>query len=182
MSDTDGEEEVVDQGEEPGPELSSADLLEEIRTLHDLFKRRLLVDRQKQELYDRLYRELEVARKAVEDLHVMPLLRDLMLVVDRFDRYAGPGSELVEHAGEELVELLWRQGVEPVQVEPGDELDLSACEVIDVETVEDMRWHGRVLRISRRGYSWGDQVVRPAQVVLAQASQPAEDPDGQPEG
>ncbi len=148
---------------------SAAELLEKMQTLHDLFNRRLLQDRQKQEMYDKLYAELETARKAADGMAAMPLMRDLMLVLDRFERYQGPDGDFVDHAAEELLELLRRQGVEPITLEVGSPFDPGVCEIIETQLVDDEGWHSLVLEVVRRGYRHGDRVVRPAHVVLAQA-------------
>lgn len=150
-------------------EPTAAELLEKMQTLHDLFNRRLLQDRQKQEMYDKLYAELEAARKAAEGMAAMPLMRDLMLVLDRFERYQGTDGEFVDHAAEELLELLRRQGVEPIMLEVGSPFDPGVCEIVETQLVDDDGWHSLVLQVVRRGYRHGDRVVRPAHVVLAQA-------------
>lgn len=149
---------------------TAAELLEKMQTLHDLFNRRLLQDRQKQEMYDKLYAELEAARKAADGMAAMPLMRDLMLVLDRFERYQGPDGDFVDHAAQELLELLRRQGVEPIALEIGSPFDPGICEIVETQLVDDEGWHSLVLQVVRRGYRHGDRVVRPAHVVLAQAS------------
>lgn len=146
-----------------------AELMESMESLNDLFKRRLLQDRQKQEMYDKLYAELETARKAADAVQSLPLLRDLMHVLDRFDRYQGSDAEFVDHATQELLELLRRQGVEPIALQVGAPFDPAICEVIETQLVEDEAWHSLVLQIVRRGYRQGERVLRPAHVILAQS-------------
>lgn len=169
---SDAPTEVVADAAEPATlpsEPTNAELLEKMQVLHDLFNRRLLQDRQKQEMYDKLYAELETARKAADGVAALPLLRDLMLVVDRFERYQGPDGDFVDHAAQELLELLRRQGIEPIALEIGSPFDPSICEIIETQLVDDEGWHSLVVQVVRRGYRHGERVVRPAHVVLAQA-------------
>lgn len=153
----------------PTSEPSNAELLEILEALQDLFKRRLLQDRQKQEMFDKLYVELEAARKAVDEVQSLPMIRDLLLVVDRFDRYEGADLEFVDHAAQELLELLHRQGVDPLHVEVGAAFDPSYHEIVETRIVDDAEWHNLVIDIVRKGYRAGDRVLRPTHVVIAVA-------------
>lgn len=156
--------------------MSSADgdplgtLTEEVSGLRDLFQRRLLDDKAKQRLFDELYAQLEFSRKGLIEQALQPLLREELLLLDRLERYRGADTEFVDSVVAELQEVLARRGVTEVVVT--NVFDPSTQEVVASEAGPD-HLVGQIVAIRRRGYRLGDQLLRPAQVVMGEAADQA---------
>jgi molecular chaperone GrpE len=153
---------LVENGAE-SPE-SLAQLAGEVADLKDLFRRRLLEDRQKKELYDALYGQLEASRAGLVRQMVEPVLREVVLVLDRLEGL-DPDDALAESVRAELFDVLARRGVEPIDIAAGT-FDPSSQEIVDVIDVDDPTEANQVVRVQRRGYRYSDAVLRPAQVVV----------------
>jgi molecular chaperone GrpE len=145
-------------------------LANEVAELRDLFQRRLLDDRSKQQLYDELYRQLQFAQKGLVDQFIAPLVRELLLVLDRIDALrADSRSEqtdlLLESVRDELVEVLTRRGLRVVHAD-GERFDPSKHEAVGRIEVTDPDQVGQVIEVRRPGYVLEERLLRPAQVVV----------------
>ena len=107
------------------------------------------------------------------------LLEDLLPVIDNF----GMGMQASEQDSgsmiymgmsmvqKQLDDFLSNQGVQEVTLKPGDTFDPNQHDAMAQEasdTFED----GQIIRVMRKGYKMGERLVRPANVVVAEA--PAE--------
>jgi len=100
-------------------------------------------------------------------------LRAFLSIVDNLERalthlqrddalFAG-----VHATYEEMLALLHHYGVEPIQAE-GQPFDPLLHEAVDfVPAPADQEVPLKVAQMIRRGYRWGERVLRPAQVVVA---------------
>jgi molecular chaperone GrpE len=129
--------------------------------LADLFRRRLLDDKDKKRAFDSLYERLERAERAAEGDSILPVARQLFLVVDRLDAYDGE-DPLLPSVRDEVLEILRRSGLETIATQ--DRFDPGRHEVVEVAPGGEAE--GTILRQVRRGYHIGDRVVRPAHVVV----------------
>lgn len=134
--------------------------------LTDLFQRRLLEDRDRRRVLDALHDELEEARKAARGEQLMPILRELLVLVDRLDAYEGVDSGFVISVRDEVLEILRRQGVEELPVGPS--FDATDHEAARMEPVEDPTQDGAVVSVDRRGFRRDSHLIRPARVVVGQ--------------
>lgn len=109
-----------------------------------------------------------------EERHRRAILSDFIDVLDDLDRAlaAGNGSGVVE--GVEMVhrrflDKLTRHGVRRREVLAGDPFDATAHEAIAaVPTGPDD--DGRVVEVLRPAYFVGDELLRPAQVIVGRAT------------
>lgn len=151
-----------------------ATLAEEIGQLRDLFHRRLLEDRQRQRLYDELYRQLEFARKGLAEEYVAPIVRELLLVLDRIgalSREVGAETaDVLETVRVEIFEILARRGVRPVAA-VGERFDPAVHEAVERVPVDDPSQDGIVRTEHRTGYLLGDRLLRPARVGVGAATE-----------
>jgi molecular chaperone GrpE len=105
------------------------------------------------------------------------LARELLTVADNLERAleaAEDGSELatgVRLVYEELVATLKRAGVESYEPD-GERFDPELHEAMLTEPVEQRR-DGEVVQVMEKGYRLGDQVLRPARVVVGKAEEVA---------
>lgn len=139
-----------------------------IDELTSLFRRRLLEDREKARAFDALYTELVETRAAASGEIVLPLVRRLIVLVDRLDTAqldpARETSELAHSVTAELCEALHAQGV--TELEVGDAFDPASQEAAVVPAPVGTP-PGTVAAVRRRGWSFQGRVLRPALVEVA---------------
>jgi molecular chaperone GrpE len=144
---------------------------------------------ERDDLYDRLLRtgaEFDNYRKRTErerrewaESASADLIRDLLPVVDDFERaLATPVDAAGGHDGvvryrdgvalihRQLLELLRRRGVEPLEV-MGKDFDPLWHEAVGHDPAEG-RKDGEITTEVRRGYRIGQRLLRPAMVKVAQ--------------
>ena len=142
-----------------------------------------LLKRERDDFYDRLLRQaaefdnyrkrVERERRAQVEQGVADVLRELLSVVDDFDRaLAADEASASYRKGVELIhtklqELLRRQGVTPIQT-LGADFDPNLHQAVVHEDSADHR-EGEVIGELQRGYMLGDRLLRPAMVKVAKA-------------
>jgi molecular chaperone GrpE (heat shock protein) len=136
---------------------------EELATLNDQFRRRLLNDREARRTAEALQAELEHNRRAAEGRTVQPLLYDLVLLLDRVERSADGSGGLADSVAAELLTILEKYGMRrlPAQAGPFDPALQEALAAVPAPRPELV---GQVAEIVRHGYVMDERVVRPQQV------------------
>jgi len=113
------------------------------------------------------------------------ILLELLPVVDSFERCLATHSASVEdfHNGvsliyRQLLEVLRKAGVEPVEVNVGDAFDAMHAEALTTTSLANLP-DGAVAAVFERGYMLRDILLRPARVIVNHihpASEPERDP------
>ena len=131
--------------------------------LRDLFRRRLFEDREKRRMLERLFDDLDAAKRGVLFEGMIPLVRGILLVIDRVDGFNEEGKEFVESVREELIEVLKRQGIDEVRCEGA--VDPRVHDVRRV--IEDGSTSADLIVecVEKRGFQFGNHLVRPAAIV-----------------
>jgi molecular chaperone GrpE len=152
--------------EEPAP---PADPLAQALQERDALKEQLLRHRAEFDNYrKRVSRDMEQLRKtAAQDL-----LRDLLPVVDNLERALShapdkdnPVLKGVEMVMKQFADLLTARGVEPIPG-VGEKFDPQHHEALAHQPSEEHP-EGAVMLEYERGYRLGEQVLRPARVVVS---------------
>ncbi|GAA3219461.1 nucleotide exchange factor GrpE [Actinocorallia longicatena] len=144
------------------PEIALSDVHQELIELKDLFRRRLLEDRDKKRLIDQLQDKL--ADQGPFREYLQPVVHQLALLIDRIDGYEGPDAEFATSVRDELLETLLGHGVQQV---PTDILFHPGChEMVAAEPSEELPHHTITL-VRGRGFAHGSWVFRPARVVVS---------------
>lgn len=133
--------------------------------LTDLFRRRLLDDRDKRRMIDEALERARAAEVGPFRQFLHPVVAGLALVVDRLDAYQGPDPDFAGSIRDELLDVLGRQGV--TEVASTGPVDLTRHEVVAVEGEAAQGGPAEIARVVRRGFQHADWVFRPAQVVAA---------------
>ena len=141
--------------------------------------------REKDALQDRLLRtaaEFDNYRKRIErerrdqaDSAAASAIEDLLPIIDNLERalQAPVGTDAegyrkgVELVHQQMMELLRRRGVKPIQA-IGADFDPRFHEAVVHEASADHR-EGEVMEELRRGYTLGERLLRPAMVKVAKA-------------
>jgi molecular chaperone GrpE len=141
-------------------------LKEELRREHDMYLR-ALAD------YDNYRRRVERDRSAAARSGKRELILQLLEVLDGFDRalqHMGDApssvSEGLQLLQRKLLNVLEAQGVTPLQ-SLGETFDPEFHDAIGTVQSEEFK-PGTVADEVQRGYRWGDDVLRPARVRVAQ--------------
>ncbi len=135
-------------------DLSLNEIRDEINALKDLFTRRLMNDKQKNEL-------IQVLTDEAKHAYIEPFLYDLILLLDRME-YSD--NDTVRSIREELTEILERRGV--TVISESTDLNPKYCKVIRAEEKEDIV-APQILRVVRKGYVTLEKVIRPLEVIVA---------------
>jgi len=167
----------ADGGSDAEPDAEAPDAEERLARERDDYKDRWLRAVAEQEnVRKRTRREVGDARRfAVADL-----LRELLEVLDNFERAAASASAMEEGAAEsdalrsgfELIhgrfrEILEGRGVTTVPAEKGQAFDPAIHEAVLRVESEDVA-SGEIVDVAQTGYKLDDLVLRPARVVVAQ--------------
>lgn len=165
------------EGESPPAERDERDLwLRELREVASgvadvrrLVAERLSADEAKNEAFERLYKELDREKKHAQVLDSRSLYLDLLLFRDRLETAVRDASveqqPLVESLLEELDQVLMRRDIRPVPL-GGDRFDSRYQFAVSSEAVDSAEEDGAVLRTLRGGFTCGDIVLRPQEVVV----------------
>lgn len=149
------------------------ELVGRLDELTDLFRRRLLDDKEKRRALDLLHERVLVSEGLVSGSFLEPMIVDLALLFDRLDAYDGEDGGFVSSVVAELEEALRRRGVLSIVPERGTDFDPAVHEAIEASADrESSDWV--VAEARKRGFAIGDRIVRPASVVVrSRASDPS---------
>lgn len=136
--------------------------------LTDLFRRRLLDDKDKRRLIDDEHERVRAAEVGPFRQFLHPVVTGLALVVDRLDAYEGTDPSFAASIRDELLDVLARHGVLPVP--DAGAVDPLRHEVVAMDGVQAAQM--AVSRVVRRGFQHAGWVFRPARVVAAPLSEP----------
>lgn len=137
---------------------------EKVQYLQDLFQRKLLEDRAKNQLIDAVQKSLAERDAIASGDAFRDLFKEALLALDRL-RSEQPDRELNESVIDELLEVFARRGLRQVPNE--GHLDPRLHEVIETVPSSDEHPAGRIVYVEREGFVLGDRLLRPARVVVA---------------
>lgn len=145
-------------------EQSLTRVLDEIAALRDLFQRRLLDDKVKGRLVDELHIQLDVTRRGLDARLLGPLLKQLLLIVDRIRVLDVEGTHPeMASVGAELLDVMQQHGLR--SVDDRAQFDPRIHEAVHREVADDLP-EGAIIDVLRPGYLLGDLLLRPAQVSV----------------
>lgn len=143
------------------------ELKQRLDELTDLFRRRLLDDREKGRAIAALQSELEYSRDAVRRQVLEPVLRQLIFVLDRLDKHQVVDDStdgFVQSVQDELLEVLAQYGIS--RVKQLDHFDPELAEVVGRKHAETGERVGTIAAVERPAYLWSGALLRPAAVIL----------------
>jgi molecular chaperone GrpE len=156
-----------DPDQEQQPEEGRASELEELREqnarLEDRYKRALAdLDNYRKRSARDLERRIDESREAV--------IRDWLDVVDSIDRALriepeNPAAEGLRQVLEQMEGILAREGVQRTG-RTGDRFDPERHEAVGIHHTDEVP-DQTIADVARSGYTIGDRVLRPAEVIVA---------------
>ena len=168
MREDSGRDDAPETTQAPDGEMST--LRRERDDLHDRWMRSAAE-------FENYRRRTERERRELSEAAAADLIRDLLPIVDDFERAlssadaaSGAGPEFrrgVELIHKQLIEALRKRGAQPFD-SVGQPFDPSWHEAVAWEPAGD-RPDGEITAELRRGYRLGTRLLRPAQVKVAKA-------------
>ena len=157
------------ESEEETPPLDTLDPLEALEAKAEELKDQLLRNRAEFDNYrKRTAREVERIRKTASEsvIHgLLPVLDNLELALDHAQNSDGPLADGVKMVLQQLLEVLERSGLEPIEA-VGQPFDPNVHEAVSqVESGEVPK--DNIAEEFQRGYKLGGQVLRPSKVVVS---------------
>jgi molecular chaperone GrpE (heat shock protein) len=149
------------------PEVSLNTLAAGLDELRDLFRRRLLDDREKRQAIDLLHQRIEALERLRSAESLRPLVYRVALVIDRLEDPQAHGPDLLASLADELRDLLASFGVEGI--DGSGAFDARRHEVARVDGGTGS--HLRVTQVLRHGYEKDGVVLRAAQVAVERAAE-----------
>jgi molecular chaperone GrpE (heat shock protein) len=166
-------------GTPPSSELEA--LRQDVIAIRELVDKRLSRDEVKEEAFDRLYEELDRLKRHTAILDNQSLYIDLILLYDRMNAACENAAREPGHVAfslrEELREILLRRDLHLIPT-GNDFFDPRTQRAISTEATVSSEEDGKVLRVIREGFSCGELVIRPQEVVVARFRPPT--PKDQP--
>lgn len=147
-------------------------LEEKVQYLQDLFQRKLLEDRAKNQLIESLQASLAERDAIASGAAFRDLFAEALVAVDRL-RSEQPDRDLNESVIDELLEVFARRGLE--QVPNSGKLDPRLHEVIETVDPSDEHPAGYIVYVKREGFVLGERLLRPARVVVAAGVAPVDE-------
>ena len=149
------------------------DPADELRRERDALQDRLLRTAAE---FDNYRKRMERERRELSDHAAAAVVRDLLPILDNFERAlqapAGPEAETfrrgVELIHKQMLDLLMKRGVKPIAA-LGTDFDPNFHEAV-IHEVSDAHREGEVMQELQRGYMLGDRLLRPAMVKVAKSS------------
>lgn len=159
-----------DEGAAPSTAESASDPLETLRREKDALQDRLLRTAAE---FDNFRKRIDRERREQADHAAADLLTDILPIVDDLDRalHAQAGRDVdsyrkgVELIHRQMLDLLRRRGVKPIDVE-GADFDPRVHQSVAQEVSAEHR-DGQVIEELRRGYMLGERLLRAAMVKVA---------------
>jgi len=155
-----------------GPELVA--LQEQVAALRKLVDHQTRREDIQRGAFDQLYEELRQYKDDFIFQAEKPLLLDLLLFYDSlvwFRKSLDSGemspevvNESFQFLVEEFLELLYRRDVLPT--EPREEFHRETQKAVQVVYTDDVTLDWRISRVVKRGFTRGERVLRPEEVIL----------------
>ena len=149
-------------------------LLHEIR---ETIQNRFEYDAVKEKAFEKLYEEMRRQKEASDllDRALKPVLSDLVLLYDSMKKFEtvlindGAKEETLKdlrYIIEELIEILYRQDVLPIEENTSDIFNSKIHKATKTENAENKDDDYKVVSIVRSGFTWRDKVLRFQEVVI----------------
>lgn len=135
-----------------------------VAELRDLFVRRLMDDKVKNNVIEKLSAANKDLVKALEEKQIDSMAKELILLCDRI--YLQPQKDdFVWSVLDEILEILARRGIE--QISQLDTFDPHIHNTVSVVPASDEKADGTIAEVLRHGYTREQRLLRPADVIVA---------------
>ncbi len=130
----------------------------------DLYEKGCKHEKIKEDTLERLYEELDAMRYDKEFQKMKPFYLNLISLYDRMISMKSK-DDAVDTLSDELLEILKKQNIQIIEMQD-DTLDLFMQKVIDIEIVDDVDLHSKVVKVLRDGFRYKNKLLRPQEVTI----------------
>lgn len=152
------------------------ELNEKVTQMLELYQDKIRYDAQKEKAFETLYEELAMYKNNFVEQSLLGVYKDLILLYDNVVRclreLSGENqessgcSELAEFVLVEILEILYRRGIDLIDPSP-EYFDPSVQRAVDTESTDDPDQDNKVLKVVRRGFRSEQGLIRAEEVVVA---------------
>lgn len=139
-------------------------IYQELQELKDLFRRRLLDDRVKAAAMGQLSEDNQRLNKTIQDMQFISMIKEMILVCDRIESNKD-ADDFAWSIRDELLEIMNRREVKPIA--DAVNFDPAIHNAVRVVAPEEGQTSGQIVYTQRTGYTHGNKILRPADVVVA---------------
>ena len=157
-------------------------LARDIAAVRELIAARLSTDDVQRQAFQRLYDELDRTKRHATVLDNRPLYLDLILFYDRLQACSQDvePQPILRSLRDEFQHMMFRRDIHLISLDQ-DTFDPRYQRAVLTEDVTAAAMNGKVLRVLRDGFTCGEVVLRPQEVVVGRLS-PTADVARQPVG
>jgi len=141
----------------------------------EFMEKRFQYDNTKDELFDKLYRELDQYKRDFLFQVMKPIFLDMILLYDRIENIKNTLRqtetddtkmlEILESINEEILEILYRQQITRIE-DTCSQFDYRLQKAISIEEISDPQADGTVKKVLRHGFRYKDKILRPEEVIV----------------
>lgn len=140
-------------------------------SIHSDLISKITADDKLQTAFDKLYEEMTQYKENFLFQAQKPLLVDLILLhdqmqtaMDNVEDETAKGQ--MDFVCEQLLEVLYRRDVEPMEFDPEAKFDREQMKAIKRVSTDDESQDKKIDRLVRTGFAWNERVLRPHEVVV----------------
>ena len=149
---------------------------EQIGKLKRDFETKIMLDVQKDQIIDSLHRELQIYKNNENQDRFLPLIRDLISLIDTIEKQCAHIEKKGMHDPEKLLkiikdtaqdveDILYRQGVEVIPVQHS-KFDAKQHKVVKSIRTNNKEKDRHIAAVTGRGYSWDKRLIRQEHVAV----------------
>lgn len=168
-------EDTTEEANSPQEEKEVITLLKE---LSEKFDKKIAVDKHKNELFDKMYDELNSYKTDIYSKILKPIIMDLIMYIDDTNKIlrdiekdnAEKIFKVLKDVPEDLLEVLERNGVEAFH-ENTEIFNAKTQRVLKTIPTDDPEMDDKIESRIRQGYKWNDKVIKPEMIQCYKYSQ-----------
>lgn len=151
-------------------------VLGEIKKLSRELREQFFYDKQKEKLFDQLHDELQRYKTGAYEEILLSSFRDVIVIIDSIQNILKQFSdreistedtkkmlELFRGVGQDLEDLLYRQGVDPY-ISDNEDVEIPYQKVLATETTQDKEKDKKISERLTKGWKKGSNILRPEYV------------------
>jgi molecular chaperone GrpE (heat shock protein) len=143
---------------------------ERLHSLCELFNHKILFDEAKERAFNTLYDKMGQSQADYQSSLKKGMVLSLLLLHDRMQKAQGElgenvGAQRILHLRKELLDILYAEGVEPIEIR-SEVFDRSQQETLETVPTMDPSKNNTVDRLIRDGFLISGKVLRPQTVIV----------------
>ena len=164
------------ENEEPQQAISLESVMAMFGELKQKFDEKIAVDTYKNQLFDKMYAELQTLKNDPYTKTLKPIFMDIITFIDTMHSVVSKYDETpaeeellplyqklrkeIYKVGGHLEDLLYNYGIEPYSAKAGDEFDPRTQQSKKTTQTDNPEEHKKIVTSLSSGYTWNAQLLR----------------------